>query len=82
MSNVRPHKLIRYGSEPECPRCGHKGYDDWGHVLRDRRGMQPAGKLQCGDCEKAFFIEGVPGSLYSTAFGLDATDRAMRSVGL
>jgi ribosomal protein S27AE len=79
---VKPHKLVRYGSEPVCPRCGHQGYDDWWHVLRDRVGLQPGGKLQCGSCEKTFFIEGVPGNLFSTAFGLDETDRLMRSAGL
>lgn len=79
---VKPHKLTRYAAEPVCPRCGHRGYDDWWHVLRDRKGMQPGGKLECGACEKAFFIEGTPGSLYSSAFGLDETDHLLRSVGL
>lgn len=80
---VKPHRLERYGAEPKCPRCGHQGYDDWWHVLRVRTvGARPRGKLQCGSCEKAFFIEGVPGDLFSTAFGLDTTDLQMRAVGL
>jgi ribosomal protein S27AE len=78
---VKARKLIRYGSEPECPRCGHKGYDDWWHVLRDRKGLQPGGKLQCGACEKTFFIEGTPGNLFSTAFGLNTSDLLLRKAG-
>ncbi len=78
----KPHKLIKYGAEPECPRCGYQGYDDWWHVLRESPGRQPRGKLECGSCEKAFFIEGRPGDLFSTAFGLDDTDRQLRAVGL
>ena len=82
MSNkVKPHKLIRLGQSPACPRCGWGQFDDWWHSLRDRKGLQPGGKLQCGGCEKAFFIEGVPGNVFSTAFGLDSTDRAMRAAG-
>jgi hypothetical protein len=79
---VKARQLLRYGSEPQCPRCGHMGYDDWWHVLRGRKGQQPRGKLKCGACEKTFFIEGTPGSLFSTAFGLDTTDLLMRGAGL
>jgi hypothetical protein len=78
----KPHKLMKYGCEPKCPRCGYVGFDDWWHELRERVGHLPQGKLQCGSCEKTFFIEGVPGNLFSTAFGLDETDRLLRSVGL
>lgn len=79
---MRAHRLTKYGAEPECPRCGHKGYDDWWHSLRERKGLQPGGKLQCGSCEKTFFIEGTPGNLFSSAFGLDDTDRLLRKAGL
>lgn len=79
---VKPHRLVRYGAEPKCPRCGGEGFDDWWHVLRERKGLLPGGKLQCGYCEKTLFIEGVPGNVFSKAFGLDTTDRAMRAVGL
>lgn len=82
MNKVKPHKMTRYGSEPVCPRCGYKGYDDWWHVLKTHKHKQPTGKLACGSCEKTFFVSGVPGSVFSTAFGLDETDRALRSVGL
>lgn len=78
----KPHKLLRYGTEPKCPRCDYVGFDDWWHVLRERVGLLPGGKLQCGSCEKTFFIEGVPGNVFSTAFGLDNADRALRSVRL
>lgn len=78
----KAHKLMKYGSEPECPRCGFRGYDDWWHVLSERKGLQPGGRLRCGSCEKAFFIEGTPGNLFSSAFGLDETDRLLRAVGL
>lgn len=74
-----PRKLTRYGSEPICPRCGYTGFDDWWHVLRDRRGWQPGGKLECGHCEKSFFIEGTPGNLWSSCFGIDKTDLELRA---
>lgn len=81
MRKIKPHSLITYGSEPKCPRCGHTGYDDWWHVLKERKYGSPRGKLECGSCERTFFIEGVPGNLFSKAFGLDDTDRLLRSVG-
>lgn len=80
LSDIKPHRLIRSGSHPICPRCGWSEFDDWWHVLRDRRGLQPGGKLECGKCDKTFFIEGVPGNLFSTCFGLNETDRLLRSV--
>lgn len=82
MSTVMPHKLIKYADHPICPRCGADGFDDWWHSLRERQALQPGGKLRCGWCEKTFFIEGTPGNLFSTAFGLDETDRVMRAAGL
>ena len=79
LSDIKPHKLTRYGRHPICPRCGWDQYDDWWHVLRDRRNLLPGGKLECGKCEKVFFIEGAPGNLFSSCFGLDETDLLLRS---
>lgn len=78
--DTRPRKLIRYSVGPKCPRCGWDQFDDWWHVLKDRRGLQPGGQLECGGCEKVFFIEGTPGNLFSSCFGIDNTDRMIREV--
>jgi ribosomal protein S27AE len=75
----KPRRLTQYGDHPICPRCGHTGFDDWWHVLRDRPRLQPGGKLECGRCEKVFFIEGTPGNLWSVCYGLDDTDLALRA---
>lgn len=67
-------KLIKYGTAPICPRCGWDCFDDWWHVLRDRThlGLHPGGKLVCGACEKLFFIEGKPGFVVSSCYGVKA----------
>jgi len=79
---VKAHQLWNYRSEPQCPRCNYVGFDDWWHVLRDRKGGAPRGKLICGSCDKLFFIEGVPGSVRSSAFGLSVFDLEMRRLGM
>lgn len=51
------YRLIRYGNGPVCPRCGWDQFDDWWHVLSDKK----RGHLDC-ECGR-FYIHGAPGEL-------------------
>lgn len=65
-------RLIHVGNHPQCPRCDWDQFDDWWHALRLRPGLQPGGELRCGGCEKRFFIEGRPGNVISSCYGVRA----------
>jgi len=62
--------LLELGTEPICPRCGYRGFDDWWHILKQHVGEQPHGRLKCGECEKIFTIQGSPGNVASSAYGV------------
>jgi hypothetical protein len=62
--------LSRYGDGPICPRCGWDQFDDWWHLLKDRLGLRPATTIECGGCEKTFFVEGTPGQAHSSCYGV------------
>lgn len=80
-SSIVRHVISAYGIEPICPRCAAVGFDDWWHVLKDRKSGVPSGRLDCPMCEKSFVIRGVPGDITSSSFGLDQTDILMRKAG-
>jgi hypothetical protein len=63
-------RLLKIADHPICPRCEWDQFDDWWHALKERPKHQPGGRLTCGDCEKLFFIEGVPGNIFSSCFGV------------
>lgn len=68
-------RLIEISGSPICPRCGWDKFDDWWHNLRQRRGQQPGGHLKCGACDKLFFIEGIPGNVFSSCHGVRSKER-------
>lgn len=71
-------RLIEIGDNPKCPRCGYDQFDDWWHSLSQRPGLLPGGELVCGRCEKRFFIEGRPGNVISSCYGVRASGRRWR----
>lgn len=81
-TSIKPHMMNRFGIEPICPRCECVGFDDWWHVLEERKSGKITGNIECPLCEKMFHISGVPGSVNSSAYGLDQTDILMRKAGL